>query len=617
MLPRLCLFGDAREAWRQGLRPWLEASGATGGRSTLVVSTRGQVHAIRRLVVEQRIPLAGVDILTPGLAGRKLLAAAGEVRMAAGREVAAFGLAELIRTIPDAELVRSVRSDPNGYWTALTELLAAGFSPGDFPHPDLSVLAGALETWLAGRGFHFSQRIMQDFALGGRHAPSLGRRLLLWGLGSEHQSEFMTLAALCRVHAEVGVYLPEPRFVGRTEPEEGWADMWSALLGVEPEPIPPGDARPPSMAHRIAGDAVDEATWIVEEALRLHVAGAKSVAVVVPGPGVLHDAVAREFKKKGVEHADFVSRSMPGGSDLAVQRGVVGFQARGCRMDDLVALWPLLKGTGSVRVGRAPVRRALDRLFSDNPVHGLGAHVEIIAGSSQGALKEVSRFLEGVGGIWPSLLSAEEALVRFHSACAGLGLEPAVDLSVFEGFSRRCTDRFETSSILAFLGSFLSEPEGACGGRGFERIVVGTRRRLEGLPWSHVIVGGGHEGGWPEAKETTCWLSDASREELNRRSRFSLGLVTGPEGFRRESASWSRFLGSVTEGVLLTASARDIRDPESPRMANVFLEPLLVRDGETADLAVFALPVFGGGDRPPATRVSGGMVFPSPSGRWV
>ncbi|MEO0054192.1 MAG: hypothetical protein RLZZ50_139, partial [Verrucomicrobiota bacterium] len=184
-------------------------------------------------------------------------------------------------------------------------------------------------------------------------------------------------------------------------------------------------------------------------------------------------------------------------------------------------------------------------------------------------------------------ISLADALTRLRTQCEALGLEPPIS-GALEVFAKRSREPYPRASALAALASFLPEasPAREAPGRGgFARVTLTTRRRAEGVAWSHLILVESNAGIWPERRPESCWLTDAQREALNARGRFSLGLFTTEHRGGLERAGLAALARDTTEEVIFTAALHDDAEPELKLAPNAWLERVLwARGADDGDL---------------------------------
>ncbi|MBI2814837.1 MAG: PD-(D/E)XK nuclease family protein [Opitutae bacterium] len=608
----LHLARDWDAAWRELLRPWLAAPPALR-RDFVLVPTRGQAAALKQRCVREDLPLLGVEFLTPGLARQKWLAlAAADAargsplrRPALGRELLLLGLRLLIERRlaplrpedPRWGLWKSLQSDAERALNDFDELLKAGFATADFPTPALREIFGELVAWAGALGYTLAPWQAEAAALTPvpAGAPRLGGRLLLTGFGAEAWGEFANLAALARRCADVTVILPEPELRGQESPDENWIELWTALLGVEARLIDApsssancaavgalwtGGGGSAARARVIVGQTrTDEMTLVADEIARLAGAGAENVAVVFPRADAAHLRLAQLLAERGVPFADLLETAGPPPIDAQLQRGLLEFYECGTRLEELLALWPLLRALNFVQPPLGVVRDICERLFDESQTHALAAYRDRLLGDTRAERREVARIAELLLPAWPAELTLADALQRFEAVARRFNLEPPASWPALAAFATRETRPLPAKVIFATLAEFLPAkvPADDTPGRGrFAPVTLTTRRRAAGLAWSHVIFVESNAGIWPARETASCWLTDEQRRELNVRGRFSLGLFTSEDRAALEKQGLIALARDTREQVIFSAALFDAEEPELRLAPNAWLERVLL-----------------------------------------
>jgi len=606
---QLLLSPGAEETWTQVVRPWLEAGRGRLERAYLVVPTRGQAQAFKQRCLLEGLALLGVEFLTPGLARKKWAALDDAERPVMGRELLLLGLRSLIsrRLEPlrpsDAAwgFWKSLQSDPERALDDFDDLLKGGFRAEDFPLSPLAGIFGELSRWARERGYELAPLQAEAAGLAARpeHAPTIAGRVLILAPTAELWGEFFNMAAFARRCSEVAVVLAAPEFRERATLDEKWVELWRALLGVEPralEPIEPargcaGVAALWSGEGAGAGDAArasvlvgrsraDEMELVADLVARRLEDGAENIAVVFPVADAAHRRLSGALVRRGVAFVDLLGAVGAPPVDVQTQRALLAFHEKGGRLEELLALWPLLRAIGAATLPLADARRACERAFDETQSHAVERALPLWEKSPRAApLAELAAKLLPV---WPEELPLADALRRFRAVCDALEIEPPAS-GALDVFAARSPEPYPRAVVLAALASFLPETNparGAPGRGGFARVTLTTRRRAEGVAWSHLVLVESNAGVWPERREPSCWLTDEQREQLNARGRFSLGLFTAEHRASLERAGLAALARDATEEVVFTAALHDDEEPELKLAPNAWLERVLWARGE-------------------------------------
>jgi RecB family exonuclease len=611
----LFLSRFAEAEWLGVVRPWLEAGRGRLERALVVAPTRGQTQALKQRCVAERVSLLGVEFLTPSLARSK--------RTQAGGLGASLQLL-VLRSLIDARLAPLPMGDPaRGLWKSLAsdlesalgdygDLIRGGFRAADFPRAELRDAFGELEAWVARHGYVLGP--LEDLAAGLTPVPAgsaaVADRLLILAGGAEGWGDFFGLAALARRSPSVTVVLAEPEFRGARSSGEEWVEVWQALLGVEarpvdaPEPVEScapvaelwsGGAGSAERARVIVGcSASDEMALVADEVGRLLAGGSDNIAVIFEGAGAAHSRLSRHLAEQGVAFADMIGSAGTPPVDIQIQRGMADFYIRGCRLEELLALWPLLRSLNLARPSQAEARDVCQRLFDEVQSHSVEPHVAMLEGSKEEKWREVGRVARLLLPGWPERLAPAEALARFEAARDRLMLAEPAGWPALREFARRAAEPMPARAILEAIRAFLPEKGPAAGAQArgaFARVTLTTRRRAAGIAWSDSIFVQANSEIGPERQEATCWLGDDERRERNRSGRFSLGLPTSDDRAALERRLYSSIARDTRRTVVLSAALFGDEEPELRLGPSAWLERVMwdkgLLSGGGAGSAVF------------------------------
>ena len=608
----LFLSRFAESEWRGVVRPWLERGRGGLERAIVVAPTRGQTHALKQRCLAEGVALLGVEFLTPGLARRKRAQPAG-----IGRSLQIL----VLRTLIEARLAPLAPGDPaRGVWSSLSsdlesalsdfeELVRGGFEAGDFPRSELRDVFGEMAAWVERNGYALGPR--QDVEAGLAPAPHglapIADRILILAGGAEGWGDFFGLAALTRRCAAVTVVLAEPEFAGRGALGEEWVEVWQAHLGVEPRLVDASD--PVEGCGAVAelwagaGGSADRAEVIVgrtrsDEMERVASAvqglldeGSDNIAVIFPGAGASHARLVRLLGNRGIAFADLIGTAGTPPVDTRIQRALVDFYDRGCRVEELLALWPLLRSLGMARATLAQARSACQRLFDEVQSHAIEPHVGLLEGLGREGGREAARVARLLLPGWPRELSPADALARFEAVRDRLTLSEPAGWAALRAFAARVAEPMPARALLEAIRSFLPEAGPAPqspGAGGFARVTLTTCRRAAGVAWSDAILVESNSGIWPERREPSCWIGDDGRRALNSSGRFSLGVPTGDDRAAQERRLLCAVARDTRRRIIFSAARFDEEDPELKLGPNAWLERVmwskgLVSSGAEAD----------------------------------
>lgn len=621
---QILLYRYAETAWQEVVRPWLVGTRGQLSRSYVVVPTRGQAYGLKLRCLMENVPLLGVEFLTPGLARKKWLPLhlqenAETAQPTAGREVLLLGLRVLIERKleplvaedPQWGFWKSLQSDPERVLDDFDELLKAGFRERDFGLDPLREIFGELIAWLTRLGYELAPLQSEAAALSllPPSATQIGGRLLIYGLSAEFWTEFSNVAALARRFADLTVVLPEPEFRGRKQLDENWVEMWEALLGANALAIAPGPEFPTcervgalwrtgakndgvadnSLPCRVVVGCTrrDEMALIVEEIEGALSRGAEHIGVIFPSADAAHSMLGNLLRLRGIHYHNTIELTGTSPIETQLHRALLTFYLQGARLEDLLELWPLLKAVGRTAVSVGTLRDVCSRLFDEKQTHALAAYEERLQSESRPEWREVAKIVALLLPPFSSETTIALALDRFSSLCAAFEISLPVSLSTLDVLAERETRLLPTGSVFSALLSFIPEGSSVLEAEkgNFARVTLLTRRRAEGLVFSHLILAEANAGVWPCRSEASPWLPDEYKEQLNLSSRFSLGVFTSEDRAALEKLSYAALARDTQREIIFTAAVFDEAQPETRLAANCWVERVFWSDASlrTAD----------------------------------
>ncbi len=598
----LSRFADG--AWREVVRPWLEEGKGTLARSLVVAPTRGQTQALKQRCLDEGVRLLGVEFLTPSLARKKRRPPTGlgkglQLLLLRGRIGAR--VAALADDDPARRLWRSLESDLESALSEFEDLIRGGFRAEHFPRPELRAVFGDMAAWIAAHGYALGP--LDDEESGLRRPPAqaarIADRLLVLAGGAEGWPEFFGLVALARRCGSVCVVLASPEFHGRRESDQEWVEAWEAALGVakqsadetEPEGTcaavadlwSGGDGSADRADVVIGHSRSGEMDEVARAVARLLAQGSENIAVILHGAGPAHARLVGLLEEAAIPYADLIGIPGTPPIDIAIQKALVDFYGRGCRLEELLALWPLLGFLNLANLTQARARRVCQQLFDDAQAHALGPLLERLEASEDADWKEVGRVARLVLPEWPDPLTPAQALDRFEAVRERLALAEPAGWGALREFARRAQEPMPAGALLEAIRSFLPEkgPLVASPGKTtFARVTLTTVRRAAGVSWSDVILTGANARTWPERREPSTWLGDEERRRLDKElGRFSLGLPTSDDRALLERRQYCSLARDCRRRVLFSASLFSEEEPEVRLSPNTWLERVMWKKG--------------------------------------
>ena len=224
------------------------------------------------------------------------------------------------------------------------------------------------------------------------------------------------------------------------------ADLWTGKDGSD------------ALAEVIVGKSrSDEMALVARRIEQLLASGAENIAVVFTKADVAHILLAQDLTRRGVVFADLLESSGSPSIDLQLFRGILKFYSRGCRLEDLLSLWPLFRSLNLASQPTAIVRRICEQLFDEFQVHSLEACAAKLQAGEKTEWKEVARIVGLLLPSWPAELTFAYALERFGAACAAFGLEVPAEWTPLAQFAKKQKESFPAAIIFSSLESFLPE----------------------------------------------------------------------------------------------------------------------------------------------------------------
>ncbi len=593
----LSRFADGE--WRGVVRPWLEAGSGRLERTLVVAPTRGHTQALKQRCLEEGVALLGVEFLTPALARRKRNLPAGmsrSLQLLVLRSRIAAKLSALGADDPARGLWKSLESDLESALADFEDMARAGLGAENFPRPELRAVFGEMTAWMEEHGYVFGPRQDVTGAAGGPDLAPVADRLLILAGGAEGRAEFPGLVALARRCPAVTVVIAEPEFLGTKPLDEEWVLAWERALGAEAVPVDPENdpdascARVSELWSGSGGSAEradvlvgysrsDEIQCVAGAVERLLSAGSENIAVILPEAGPSHSRLVSLLEQRRIPYADLIGVAGTAPVDLRIQRALADFYGRGCRLEELLALWPFLRFLSLTELTPGEARAACQRLFDEVQSHGIEPHVERLAASDRDDWRELGRVARLLMPGWPGQLALADALDRFEAARDRLTAGEAAGWGALREFARRTGEPLPLDALLEAIRSFLPEkaPANTAPGKTtFARVTLTTCRRAAGIAWSDVIFMESNAEVWPVRREPSVWLGDRERRALgNAAGGFALGLPTTDDRMALERRLYCAVARDTRRRVIFSAALFDEEEPEERLRPNAWLERVM------------------------------------------
>ena len=590
--------------WRGIIRPWLESGHGRLERSIVVAPSRGQTQSLKQRCADEGLALLGVEFLTPGLARKKRGAPAGlsrSLQLLVLRTLIERRISALDAGDSACGLWKSLASDLESALSEFEDLLRAEFGPEHFARAELRELFGSLMQWLGAHGMRLGPLLDREALRGDPEAAAepLADRLLILAGGPEGWPDFLGLLCLAQRCPSVCVVVAEPEFSGRGAGGEEWVGVWEKALGVEagvvdaPDPEVTcsgvaelwmgGEGSADSAEVRVGRFRIEEMGLLADQVVLLLESGSDNVAILFPKAGAGQARLARLLEERGVPFADLIGVVGTPPVDTRIQRALADFYERGCRLEELLAIWPLLGSTSLTQLAPGKARAACQKLFDDVQSHAVEPHADRLAASDDAEAREVGRVAKLLLPAWPASLPPSEALERFGAAVKRLGLAEPEGWSTLRDFAGRVSEPMSSGALLEAIRAFLPERGPLTGGaprNGFARVTLTTCRRAAGVSWSDIILAESNAGVWPERREPSCWLGDDARRELcASHGRLQVALPTSDDRAAQEKRLYCSIARDTRRQVIFTASVFGEDEPELKQGPNVWLERIMWAKG--------------------------------------
>jgi hypothetical protein len=383
------------------------------------------------------------------------------------------------------------------------------------------------------------------------------------GFDGAHWPLWPLLRAATRSAQDTTVVLRKPRHEAG-ELDRTWISTWEENFGAAqeiadtnaesrfaalltlPEPASDIDARQknttPDVHFLLGRDSNKQAQAIVAVALCfLNDASCERMAILLPGAGALARLVSHWLNKLGIPHNDAIAHRMRGTFDTEEWRAWLELQQR----PQLEPLLRFLEQSPAAIALFAPlslrqVRDTLRRACGDVLINSVDVLREYCRSKKNkaecqalGAALNVIRFL-------PERTHFKQFIETAHEIFRGFNwTERAVELDrLAHGWSDGFVDEFPREYFLRWLSEVFAEPSlsrEAAGNHSYARVQLLRYDEAENESWSHVILAGLNEGGWPPRDDESPFLAEDAIASLNTRNqkqskRFGEGQQVAREG---------------------------------------------------------------------------------------
>ena len=604
---KLHLGPSFEAAWENVILPWFKVVSLTGSsteRPTLVVIPyQSRAQFFRHLLVEARLPLLGVEFVTPPQLRERLLRAT-HVKLPLRehlRLLLAIAAEQLLQTAETGatseplNAARAVLREPDHLLRTIDELNAAGWAFEETGPKAFRDVVARFDALVRQTGFTLIQTADRMALERSEAALPIFENLLIAGFDGAHWPSWPLLCATAKSAARATVILTDPREEAR-DLDECWIGSWEQLFGPASQiapatrklPSAAGKSKgaspattpqlelfddrpaPPAEVHFLLGqELTEEARAVVTQILKfLADPACHRVGVLFPAPGALARSVAHLLNQRGLAHFDAIGHLIAPTLEDVSWLAWLDLQENN-RLKPLLHFLSTLENKAAVLGGMTvkQVDNVLGRACSQILIDDIEVLREFCHHYSE--LPDAAAVANGIGAI------------EFLPAVATLGVFTDQARRIFDqlGWKIRRTEverltqdwigsiRYPVSrpTYLRWLGEILGKPTRSrdpMGDHPYSRIQLVTLPEAEGQHWSHLILAGLNEGAWPPAHDESDFVRDEEIEALNRRIKNLNRSVTirGRQG----EGQWS-----VAPGRTLCLGANERRQLALRQTANL------------------------------------------------
>jgi len=253
---------------------------------------------------------------------------------------------------------------------------------------------------------------------------------------------------------------------------------------------------------------------------------------------------------------------------------LLSFYQKGCTLEGLLELWPLLRGEHRPKLPMSVARGVCEKVFDECQSNKLSAVKKFLRESEREDWGEVARVVDLLldAGLEEAEAPLEKTLAGFFRQCGRFSLGEIPGRATLEEFARREKNPLPRAAVFLMLGEFLPSRSAVAGRAGFARVTLTTRHRAEGAMWSHLVFAESNAGVWPRRREASCWLPDEARRALNESGRTELALLTTEDRARLEKCGYAALARDTSGGIVFSAALHDELDSEMKLAPNAWAE---------------------------------------------
>lgn len=609
MTPRVTLFQSTVFAAfdEAALRPWLDRIAENAWKvsrpSAVLVPSRSHAFLLKSRVLEHGMDVAGIHFWTPSEARSFLLNRLLDAPAIAIRESLHLLLAAAAEQEKDSAVAVSIARDPSALMRSLDLLLEGGWDLTDLGGAGVLPIVKRFSRFLKQSNLHTLQQADRWLLEQLQAGDPLLESVLLFGFDARHWPLVNFLLALTHASVESTVVLASPR--ARAESlDQAWVGWWEERAG-EATPAVEGNPAPlPFAAVAESMETTDRDTppvtstaapvvFLIGRGLREEAAAVAAQAlfflsdprcqrlgILCPPASALAREISARLHELEIPHNDAPGHPSPIHPRHECWLAWLDLQERPrpATFRRFLDLCP--EARARLDLTREEIRRALHDALVGLQVDDL----RVLAAHLSTSEHEPRRRL-GQGILALPWLPEEATLAQFLDAMQRSLEDPGLD-----GFWKWARPRaapmlrpleapLPRATFLRWLREITAEPDitrDDSGNHPLSRVHLLPYDQAEHQSWSHLILAGLNEGGWPPPFEDSGFLSSNRIAEINR------GVMKqGPQGaghltvrrghaiclgaMERRALAQRQFFNlieSATVGLAATASSRDEANPD-------------------------------------------------------
>ena len=505
--------------------PWLKSVAARAAQhqrpTAVLVPLQADAYALKSRALAAGVGLFGVHFLTPGQLRDRLANHLGIKLRVPLREHLRLLLATAAERVNDRhsdEATASVAASPDQLLKAIDLIGGGGWSFSEAGPARLRPVVAEFQRLLKTAGFdlvHDADRVLLKAA---SDAEPLFANLFVTHFNALHWPQWPLLEATVRLASQAAVCLTDPQSEVETL-DAIWIGTWEETFGsslpIAADPPPPTT----SVDFLVGKDTAEQARAVVAQTLRfLAEPGCQRLGILVPGAGALARRIATLLAEFDIPHHDGIAHHAPGPLEDHAWPAWCALQ-QDPRVSSLLRFLVACPTPERLFGGQSltTITDALQRAFNDLLIDDLAILADALDPDRHHALVTGLRALPFL----PERATLGALIERTAAIFHDLGWsERAAELP------RLTSDWQPISSLVVtrrtWLG-WLSETltswrteRSAAGRHPYSRVHLLPCAQAETQGWSHLILAGLNEGGWPPALPDTGLIGEEEIAALNR-----------------------------------------------------------------------------------------------------